>query len=76
MSLSPRHLALRPRALAAALAFAFGLGGAICAQAQSLQDLYQTAHGYDASYLAARASLDAAQYRYDKARGKRLQHDG
>lgn len=76
MLLSPRHFPLRPRALAAALAFAFGLGGTLCVQAQSLQDLYQTAHGYDASYLAARASLDAAQYRYDQARGLRLPQVG
>jgi len=76
MSSSHRHPTLRPRALAAALAIAFGLGGAFSAQAQSLQDLYQTAHGYDASYLAARASLDAAQYRYDQARGLRLPQIG
>ena len=74
MSLSHRHPT--PRALAAALAIAFGLGGALSAQAQSLQELYQTAHGYDAAYLAARASLDAAQYRYDQARGLRLPQIG
>jgi outer membrane protein len=76
MSSSHRHPTLRPRALAAAFAVAFGLGGALSAQAQSLQDLYQTAHGYDAAYLAARASLDAAQYRYDQARGLRLPQVG
>jgi outer membrane protein len=42
------------------------------ADAQSLQELYQAAHDYDSSYLGARASLDAAQYRYDQARGLRL----
>ncbi len=71
-----RHPTPRPRALAAAFAIAFGLGGTLSAQAQSLQELYQTAHGYDASYLAARASLDAAQYRYDQARGLRLPQVG
>ena len=80
MSPCHRHPTLRPRALTVALAFAFtvglGLAAAPSAQAQSLQELYQTAHGYDASYLAARASLDAAQYRYDQARGQRLPQVG
>ncbi len=76
MSSSHRRPTLRPRALAAAMAFTFGLGAALTAQAQSLQELYQTAHGYDAGYLAARANLDAAQYRYDQARGLRLPQVG
>ena len=76
MSPSPRSSLLRPRALAAALVVAFGLGSALGVQAQSLEELYQTAHGYDASYLAARASLEAAQYRYDQARGLRLPQVG
>ena len=80
MSLSHRLHTPRPRALAAAIAFAlplaFGLGTALNAQAQSLQELYQAAHGYDSSYLAARANLDAAQYRYDQARGLRLPQIG
>lgn len=76
MSSSHRQPTLRPRALAAAFAIAFGFGGVFSAQAQSLQELYQTAHGYDAAYLAARASLDAAQYRYDQARGLRLPQVG
>lgn len=77
MSLSHRHHTLRPRALAAAVALALPLlGTALSAQAQSLQELYQTAHGYDSSYLAARTNLDAAQYRYDQARGLRLPQVG
>jgi outer membrane protein len=76
MSPCRRHPALHPRPLAVALAFAFTIAAAPGAQAQSLQELYQTAHGYDASYLAARASLDAAQYRYDQARGLRLPQVG
>lgn len=76
MSSSHHHPTLRLRTLAAALVVAFGLGSALTAQAQSLQELYQTAHGYDASYLAARASLDAAQYRFDQARGLRLPQVG
>lgn len=76
MSSSYRHPTLRPRAFAAAFAIAFGLGGTLSAQAQSLQELYQAAHSYDAAYLAARANLDAAQYRYDQARGLRLPQVG
>jgi outer membrane protein len=35
--------------------------------AQSLQELYDAARGYDASYLAARALADSAQYRVGQA---------
>jgi outer membrane protein len=63
---------LRKTFLLIACLLALGLGAAADARAQSLQELYQTAHGYDSSYLAARASLDAAGYRYDQARGLRL----
>jgi outer membrane protein len=77
MPLSHRFPSLRPRALVVALAAALPLAFAsLGAGAQSLQELYQTAHGYDASYLASRASLDAAQYRYDQARGLRLPQVG
>jgi outer membrane protein len=74
MSTSPsHHSCLRSAALACALALAAFAGGA---RAQSLQELYQAAHGYDAPYLSARASLDAAQLRYDQARGLRLPQVG
>ena len=76
MSASHRHPTPRPRALAAAIALTLGLGTALSAQGQSLQELYQAAHGYDANYLGARASLDAAQYRHDQARGLRLPQVG
>ncbi|MBC8056240.1 MAG: channel protein TolC, partial [Rhizobiales bacterium] len=76
MSSSHRHPTLRPRALAVVLAIGLGLGGVARVQAQSLQELYQTARGYDASYLATRASVEAAQYRYDQARGLRLPQIG
>ncbi len=80
MPLSPRFSSLcraRPRALAVALAAALPLAFAtLGARAQSLQELYQTAYGYDAAFLSARASLDAAQYRYDQARGLRLPQVG
>ena len=54
------------RALLLALAFALGLGAAAGARAQSLQALFDAARGYDATFLSARASLDAAQYRLDQ----------
>ena len=55
---------LRP--LARALALGVGLA-AVGAQAQSLQALYEAARGYDASYLAARALADSAQYKAAQA---------
>jgi outer membrane protein len=38
------------------------------AAAQSLLELYESAHGYDATYLAARALADSAQYRVEQTR--------
>ena len=38
------------------------------AQAQSLLELYETAHGYDATYLSARALADSAPYRVEQSR--------
>jgi outer membrane protein len=55
---------LRRSALLLALASAFALP----ASAQSLQELYEAARGYDASYLAARALLDSSQYRVEQVR--------
>ncbi len=56
--------------------FAFALGTALCfapgARAQSLQELYEAAHGYDATFLAARALLDSAKYRVDQVDALRL----
>ena len=50
--------------LVTALAFAFGgLVAAGSAQAQSLQELYDAARAYDATYLAARSQADSAQYK-------------
>ncbi len=46
-----------------ALGLALALGAAVPAQAQSLAELYEAARGYDATYLAARALADSAQYR-------------
>ncbi len=44
----------------------------LLAQAQSLQELYDAARGYDATYLAARASAEAAQYRLEQSKALRL----
>jgi len=62
--LPPRSANLRaPRALRPmAVALAIGLAGA-AAQAQSLKELYEAARAYDATYLAARAQADSAQYK-------------
>ncbi len=51
--------------LALGLALSFGAGHS--AQAQSLQELYDTARGYDAALLSARAALQATQYRIDQS---------
>ena len=45
------------------LALGLAIGGVAAVQAQSLQELYDAAKGYDASYLSARALADSAQYR-------------
>ncbi|HEY9105293.1 MAG TPA: TolC family protein, partial [Roseateles sp.] len=56
-----QRLILQPLAAAAA----FLLAGV--AQAQSLQELYDAARGYDATYLASKASADAAAARAAQA---------
>ena len=50
-----------------ALALALGFGAAHHAQAQSLQELYDAARGYDATYLAAKALADSTLYRAAQA---------
>jgi outer membrane protein len=62
----------RWRALVLALGMAFGLTAASAARAQSLQELYDAARGYDASYLAARSLADSAQYRLAQVKALRL----
>ena len=59
---SPISRLPRVSLLAAALALMAG-----AAQAQSLQELYDAARAYDATYLAARATAESAQYRYGQA---------
>ncbi|MBL0727141.1 TolC family outer membrane protein [Piscinibacter sp. HJYY11] len=59
-----------------ALAAALALGALPAAHAQSLQELYDTARGYDATYLAARALADSAQYKADQAHALRRPNVG
>ena len=62
----------RPRRFARTLTFGAALAlTAAAAQAQSLQELYGAARGYDATYLSARALLDSAQSRRDQASASR-----
>ncbi|ALT76899.1 TolC family outer membrane protein [Paucibacter sp. KCTC 42545] len=49
------------------LALLLAFGSAAGAQAQSLQELYDAARGFDASYLSARAQADSAQYKAAQA---------
>lgn len=57
---------LRVVSLAASISAALLLGIAPAARAENLQELYQAARGYDASYRSARASFDATQYRVEQ----------
>jgi len=56
-----------PRLFLQPLALAAGLLLASAAQAQSLQELYDAARSYDATYLANRAAADAAAARVGQA---------
>ncbi|MFT7724434.1 MAG: TolC family outer membrane protein [Roseateles sp.] len=60
-------LVLAQRLILQPLALAAGLLMAGAAQAQSLQELYDAARGYDATYLATKASADAAAARAAQA---------
>ena len=61
---SPR---LRPRLLLVAAA-AFATLAPAAASAQSLLELYDAAHSYDATYLSARALYESAPYRVEQSR--------
>ena len=61
---SPR---LRPR-LRVVAAAAFAALAPSVASAQSLLDLYDAAHAYDATYLSARALYESAPYRVEQSR--------
>jgi outer membrane protein len=60
--MSRRTLPLLSAALGASLLLALPV------RAQSLQELYDAARAYDASYLAARALADSSQYRLEQSR--------
>ena len=62
-----RNLSLRPLAVGVALAAA-----SMLAQAQNLQQLYEAARGYDATYLAVLAQTEAAQSRLAQSGALRL----
>ncbi|HEY1091984.1 MAG TPA: TolC family protein, partial [Burkholderiaceae bacterium] len=60
----------RPMLNRLAAALVLGVGAALLAsgaKAQSLQELYDAARAYDATYLAARASAESAEYRAAQA---------
>ncbi len=56
------------RLLRAGLPALLLIAAAAGARAQSLQELYDAARGYDATYLAARALADSAQYRNEQVK--------
>jgi outer membrane protein len=60
-SLTHRPARFAPVALKTLIALAFALPG--LSSAQSLRELYDAARTYDATYLAARALADSAEYR-------------
>jgi outer membrane protein len=51
----------------AALAAALALAATPAAHAQSLKELYEAARAYDATFLAARAQAESAQYRAEQS---------
>ena len=57
----------QPRLLIAAVTVVAALAPS-AARAQSLLELYEAAHAYDATYLSARALYDSAPYRIEQAR--------
>lgn len=67
----PKPAPRRRRIAGAAALVAAGLGLVLApavASAQSLLELYEAAHNYDATYLAARALADSAIYRVEQTR--------
>ncbi len=51
----------------AALACGLAMGTPLAARAESLQELYEAARGYDAAYLSARALAESAQYKAEQS---------
>ena len=67
-ALRPTRARLRGgRSLRAAIAIALALGASAGARAQTLLELYDAAHGYDATYLSARALAESVPYRIEQS---------
>jgi outer membrane protein len=62
-----KRFRLSRAALATGLAMGLMLGGPLAAHAQSLQELYEAARAYDATYLGAKALADSAQYKAEQS---------
>jgi outer membrane protein len=75
MSFTRAGLAVPPALKTIVWASALALGAG-AAQAQSLTETVEAARGYDATYLSARSNADAAEYRYQQARGLHLPSAG
>ncbi|HEY2928141.1 TolC family outer membrane protein [Piscinibacter sp.] len=71
MPVTHRFTVALPRLAPLALGIALGLGSMSVARAQSLNELYEAARSFDATYLAARALADSAQYRVEQAHAQR-----
>jgi outer membrane protein len=70
-AIPPQRAPRRRRIAATAALVAAGLACLLApatASAQSLRDLYEAAHAYDATYLAARSLADSAIYRVEQTR--------
>ena len=61
-----------PRRALTLLLTPLALAASFASHAQSLQEVYEAARVYDATYLAARAQADATQYRTAQSRALRL----
>ncbi len=70
MTLAESRLRATPRPWPRAFAFGGALIGLAigAAHAQTLQELYDAAHGYDATYLSAKALAESAPYRVEQSR--------
>ena len=71
-SLTPALCSKRARlrdgpTLRAAIAVVLALGASAGARAQTLLELYDAAHGYDATYLSARALAESVPYRIEQS---------
>jgi len=65
---TPPQRAPRRRRLAGVAALVAAALAPSAASAQSLRELYEAAHAYDATYLAARALAESATYRVEQTR--------